>query len=369
MLLSLIKISRSNLSTFWIIASLYSIVFNLYIILSYPSFYIGKISLNQLTYLPISTILIFAHFLYIILTQKKLKLISSSNNINFLLLFVCSTTIFSLLNFSNFTLWYFGGVIFLINLINSQINISKIQNAIWLLTFILSLIGISQFILQHDLNLQLIGENNLNLLHKGIAKFKPFLSENWIIRSYSLFPHPNIFAAFISLSILTTNLKIKHNLFQYLGILSSFSISGFLSTLPNLKVNKYLISSFLGLFVIILLIRNPILNSQNITERLTQFINIFHNPFALKPWEVQPIHNIFALSFLKFTPIHTALLIKLLKDIYKKSTPLFYTIFILGFFDHYILTNHSIFYLLILTIFMLFQNSEHSHSKNPLPTS
>lgn len=376
MLLSLIKLKHKHLQKFWIGLSIILIPLNLYFILDLPSFFLGKINLSQITILPLASIVFFLHFLFNLTTKTNLRFTSKQPIINWLILYLTFTTIFSLFSFSNNTLWYFSGLIFCLNLINTPSKYLPSKNLIWSTTFTISLIAIFQFILQQDLNLQFIGEISYNLQTKGISKFTPPFFTTEIIRSYSIFAHPNIFAAYLSLNLLNTNFPFKNNLIQYLGILTSFSISGITSTLSQFdyKKNKYIffIISFAILSLIIL--RNPIQNHQNISERLQQILAIIYNPNSLKPWEIQPIHNIILLSLFKFGPIHTATLLKLGYEIYLQNHRFFYPILILSLFDHYLLTNPCLYFLTIFTVIIFvkqnkgLKKSENDLSKNQQPT-
>lgn len=60
-------------------------------------------------------------------------------------------------------------------------------------------IGISQFILQKSIGLQILGESDIASTIAGVAKFE--LAGGKIIRAYGTFPHPNLFAAFLLLTL------------------------------------------------------------------------------------------------------------------------------------------------------------------------
>jgi hypothetical protein len=62
-----------------------------------------------------------------------------------------------------------------------------------------SLIGILQFISQRSLGLFWLGESHISPNIPGVAKL--LFNEHTFIRSYGLFPHPNIFAGFLLTSI------------------------------------------------------------------------------------------------------------------------------------------------------------------------
>jgi O-antigen ligase len=60
-------------------------------------------------------------------------------------------------------------------------------------------LGMGQFLLQHDLGLQLLGEPVLVPDILGVAKID--IGGTKIVRAYGLYPHPNILAAFLVLSL------------------------------------------------------------------------------------------------------------------------------------------------------------------------
>jgi hypothetical protein len=62
-----------------------------------------------------------------------------------------------------------------------------------------SIIGILQFITQRSIGLYWLGESHISQVMPGVAKI--ILNGHTLIRSYGLFPHPNIFAGFLLLSI------------------------------------------------------------------------------------------------------------------------------------------------------------------------
>ena len=91
-------------------------------------------------------------------------------------------------------------IIFYILLVN---KILPIRDLIKLLVFTMgfqAIIGILQFSFQSDLGLSFLGENLLNKYNPQVAKF--FYKETAILRSYGTFPHPNIFSAYLLISVL-----------------------------------------------------------------------------------------------------------------------------------------------------------------------
>jgi hypothetical protein len=70
-----------------------------------------------------------------------------------------------------------------------------------------SLIGIIQFLIQHSIGIFLLKESLISPDIAGVAKF--IINGHKYIRSYGLFPHPNILAGFLLFSIITTLLYKK----------------------------------------------------------------------------------------------------------------------------------------------------------------
>lgn len=64
-----------------------------------------------------------------------------------------------------------------------------------------SMIGFGQFVLQRDLGLAVFGESVLSPLNRDVAR--TFIEGGRLLRAYGTFPHPNILAAFLVLSLLS----------------------------------------------------------------------------------------------------------------------------------------------------------------------
>lgn len=62
-----------------------------------------------------------------------------------------------------------------------------------------SIIGITQFLIQHSLGLAILGENVLSPALPGVAKFE-FAGQK-IIRAYGTLPHPNVLAALLVVAL------------------------------------------------------------------------------------------------------------------------------------------------------------------------
>lgn len=82
-------------------------------------------------------------------------------------------------------------------------NILNIVSVTFILSgFIQSIIAIGQFISQSSLQLTFLWESQFSGLQAGVAKV--ILLDQVFIRSYGLFPHPNILAAFLAVTIILT---------------------------------------------------------------------------------------------------------------------------------------------------------------------
>jgi hypothetical protein len=98
----------------------------------------------------------------------------------------------------------------------SRISLSDVTNSVkhlkscetflchtfWLIFgmgFILAILGLFQFAIQHSIGLFLIKESHISRALPGVAKISLF--GKTYLRSYSLFPHPNVFGGFLVMSI------------------------------------------------------------------------------------------------------------------------------------------------------------------------
>lgn len=97
----------------------------------------------------------------------------------------------------------------LVFLSKQWINLMKCStwnNVQWIATFFIfmgifqSIIAILQFFYQKSLGLTFLGETSFSLYDLGIAKI--YIYGDIFIRSYGLFPHPNILAGFLVISLL-----------------------------------------------------------------------------------------------------------------------------------------------------------------------
>ena len=279
---------------------------------------------------------------------------------------------------------------------------------------LISLIGIGQYFLQHSVGLQIIGEPVLTQDIKGIAKFA--FGDQFFIRAYGTFAHPNIFAGylllgiFLSLNFLRQKLrKLQKILLAYvfvilfLALILTFSRSGLLALVAGLVVyfypkfdKKYLWRILVGLMCLGLvsllfefpqLIFQRIFDSQGISERflfydiswkmfldhpfgvgIGNFTSLMQNYSVteLQPWNYQPVHNLFFLIVNEVGLLGLGLFMMLIWEIFKnskdsKNRSLLSVLLVLAFFDHYFLSIYQGQALLILYLATL----DYSRSKSP----
>lgn len=368
-----------------------------------------------------------AFFVDIILNKKKLNLGNPLIAI-FILSFIVLAQI-SLISSSKIPLISLFGVLeliifflFYILLIQKYLKISEVINLIIFTALFQSLLAILQFQFQKSLSLGLLGEPFLSPTQSGIAKI--IQNGHAYIRGYGTYQHPNILAGLLIVSSLLTSYLFfyKKNffmiliwLFQFLGILATFSRSAILSLilvsifLMVLHLKKKLINKKTALFVSIIL-SIILLFSLMIVTFSTQFKDIFSqksvkeriaqnrvalsiiekNPFGvgyqnylsaldnyqseqpLSPWDLQPVHNLFLL-FISELGIHAVILFLILlffiskailnqyhyfqnqkKLLYQNTIiAILASIFVIIQFDHYFYTSFQAKLLLIIVLFLV----------------
>ncbi len=301
----------------------------------------------NLTFTEVLLYLVTIFFLISSYLEKK-KITYGEKSFFLVLLIIISTFLLSLLN-SDFndaklklllSIKLFDILIFYILIVNKILAIKELITVLVFSMGFQAIIGILQFSLQSDLNLTFLGENILNKFNPQVAKF--YYQETAILRSYGTFPHPNIFGAYLLISILLLlviwkELKIYKKyplLFLILtAILLTFSRSTILASLISLFVllywylNELKIKNRLRFLIIFGLLLSQILflwtyrilstfTDNSISERLegykdaisiflkyptgvgfnlsTQYLDISTLKNYL-PWEYQPPHNIYLL--------------------------------------------------------------------------
>lgn len=299
-------------------------------------------------------------------------------------------SLFYLLRLLEFILLYFA-------IINSSLNFKKLFYVFLGVMFFVALIGIFQYLLQHSLGLNFIGEPVVSNSMKAVAKIDIF--EETFLRAYGTFSHPNIFAGYLIFAVLLSlhffrkSKQKEQFLFGLLiaifltTLLLTFSRSGFLAilaalflyyVLSGIKISfKYLLLFFsLILFLIVLFDLSALLLARIFVDDQTSFVersqllsiskNVFlANPWGvgfgnfteimqfyafdkLAPWNFQPVHNIYLLilnelgflGLLAFLALFAYLFLFLFKN--RKKSDFAYdllafwiVIFVVGLFDHY----------------------------------
>lgn len=220
-----------------------------------------------------------------------------------------------------------------------------------LFSLFVSIVGIVQFALQSFIGLgHYFGESSLSSLNFGIAKVSDNLGLVFL-RPYSLFPHPNIFSAFLFTALIIQiclilkekwlyNYRLAYaSLFTLIFTLFlTFSRSGLLAFFISLScivafslINKGEFSSKIKAFTVIaiaIVLSSAILwplyqnrvnsNDESVINRISYnkigYLMLKSNPIVgfgpgdsllhmqqfsekkLETWEIQPIHNYFLLS-------------------------------------------------------------------------
>ncbi len=305
-------------------------------------------------------------------------------------------SLFYLLRICEFLLLYF---LFL----NRVILLDKVLKLMIFVLVFVSLIGISQYILQHSLGLTFIGEPVVSAEMLGAAKIAIFDSE--VLRAYGTFPHPNIFAGYLVFGVLAALYLVKKAkgikrsyLFLALGIfclalILTFSRSAFLAlfaalvlyyVISNIKISlKYILLSLaLVVFFVLLLDLSSVLSTRIFVgdtagslER-SQFLDISKEMFVdkpfgvgignftyvmqdyssskLLPWKFQPVHNMYLLvlnelgmqGLLVFAWFLVSLLLFLTQKLKDRGLShfllaLYLGIFVIGVFDHYLFSIYQ----------------------------
>lgn len=173
---------------YWILGG--TIVYNIRILIL--EYYInGRPNYFLTEYLNFSDILIVIIIFFNIFKLKKVNLLNPFISIIFIILFgqVFNDT-YPLLSF--YQILRLLGIVYLGTYLINTKKIIYILNGFFIALFSQVFILITQFILQKNLNLPIITESVFNRDMVGIAKLN--FGDNFLIRGYGTFPHPNILA-------------------------------------------------------------------------------------------------------------------------------------------------------------------------------
>ncbi|MDP2632776.1 MAG: O-antigen ligase family protein [Candidatus Curtissbacteria bacterium] len=242
---------------------------------------------------------------------------------------------------------------------------------------------LAQFLLQRSLNLQFIGERAFDATTPTIAHSQFFGTQ--FLRPYGTFPHPNVTAAFLSLSLII--LARKNNLYLLLPLLAvavTFSRAAILVLIGALiastkKIEYFLLEIFLTAIAAFVLTRQ-LLESQlsSAAERIlliqaaldialkNPLFGIGSNNFILELSKfdltslaetrlLQPVHNVFLLIATENGIIGLLLFAAVLFVVAgsvnsKTKAILFIALLIYATVDHFLWTLHQGRMLFFLTI-------------------
>lgn len=258
---------------------------------------------------------------------------------------------------------------------NSHLFISLFKKLFPLVVTFYSSLGIAQFVLQRHLGglFYFLGERPLTFYLANIAKIHlPFLGLS--IRTYSTFPHPNAFAGFLLVSLMFLGIFKTKPRFFYLpvvALITTFSRSAFVALIFS-GLLKFWSLLLLPLFIIgspesfagrLILIKNSVFV---ILKHPLLGIGLGTYPF-LSNLNFQPVHNIFLLLVselgILFFIFILCLLIKFLKsDVTSRYIPILLPVIITGSLDHYWITSHQNFILLIILLFLIKFDKHEQHT-------
>jgi len=256
---------------------------------------------------------------------------------------------------------------------NIKYQISKLYLPLTLAVTGEAILALAQFIKGQTLGFWILGERSFTISTPAIAKFDFYGRE--FLRPYGTFPHPNVLAGFLVISIVILSGRLRMTLVKVavilaiVGILLTVSrtaiVAGLISSLVLVK-NKIRILIIIGVVILlpVLFTRfSSLINYDNLTfirrEELSKAALIlwFKSPLfgvglnnfipagsdlllAGPSRFLQPVHNILLLSLSETGIIGLIGLLSLIgyPILRRKLLLIWATIFFLGLFDHYFLT-------------------------------
>ncbi|MBT6143320.1 hypothetical protein HOH51_02280 [bacterium] len=327
-------LEKKNKLTIFFGITLGLLTFNKFIVISNPSFYLGKFNYFQAGKINLFAIFALLSSLLIISllknaqSQSTLDSLANQGNQRLKLLVLAFLTL-SLLN-----------PIFLLNipitLAVCKLGTKQLQivKKILLYFIILQLVvGALQMLLASSLGLQLLGESQVSTQIPG-SSYINFYGYK-ILRGYGTFAHPNIFGAYLALCAL------EYKFLSYF-IPVSLSISAAVANLASHSKNSLKKLKYWLPLVLILILKNPLLNLSSYSQRLQELSAPLANleTSSLKPWLDTPTHNIFIES-LQTNPIFSVALVLILYVLYKHDKKLAVFMLVLGCFDHYLISSNQ----------------------------
>lgn len=224
--------------------------------------------------------------------------------------------------------------------VNKVVSLNKIINVFIATVSLQAIFAITQYLVQGSIGLGFLGESIISSAVYGAAKINLFYDT--IVRPYGTFPHSNILAGYLVISVLLTFYKVVNKeqlayplLFLQVGALVlTFSRTAFIAliigwfiwiSVKNTKIPYkliFLVITLLILFVVIFNLENLIMNRvlfsdmSALSERVFYFniskamlvlmpfgvglgnFTLMMQEFSktkLAPWDFQPVHNIYML--------------------------------------------------------------------------
>jgi oligosaccharide repeat unit polymerase len=258
-------------------------------------------------------------------------------------------------------------------------------------------IGIFQYLFQESLGLRFLGEPVINSDKLGVAKVG--LSDGNFLRVYGTFPHPNIFAGYLSFAIffiiycfrdakvlfslllmicliaLVLTFSRSAILALFIGLFLYYAVSNVKITWKNVLFGVVFVMFFMVVFDLysVLIDRLLVGDHNALSERslyysaskkmfldnifgvgLGNFTSVMQQYMSMKlqPWLVQPVHNIFLLMFNEvgllggfgFIGILAFFFSRLVKRKSRFSyilMSIWAVIIVIGMFDHYFVSLYQ----------------------------
>jgi hypothetical protein len=258
--------------------------------------------------------------------------------------------------------------------------------------------GITQFVVQDNLNLYLLGESRISPDSDGVAKFN--FNDEKLIRSYGPFVHSNNYSGVLLLGLLLFALAFRRlrfgaEVYLYpvyvliLGLILSFSRSSYIGAillfaLMIFSVQKLLKPMVVLVILITVVVLSPLLTSRFVDpedvavnerlmgvywawsligersylvadglsykERLQQHLSDSAIPY--KHWQIDYVHSVPLLVLVQIGIVPTILIGSLLLwttiKLYGRKSIWIMPILPLIFFDHYLLTDSASLVYLVL---------------------
>ncbi len=303
------------------------------------------------------------------------------------LVFSCAVLLACLISvlssFDNFValVYFFRVIEFLVFSWLIVLNVLPVKKVLYIFIFLLgglALLGILQFVLQHSIGLHFLGEPVISVAQPGVAKVEIFGHQ--LLRAYGTFSHPNVFGGYLVMAILGVfylkSIRFRKILISIclLALILTFSRSALLALLlfvffkSNLRFKFLYVGIFLFCFFVLFFDFSELAVSERLEYMRISKEMFFSYPFGvgggnftfvmpqfsslvLMPWQLQPVHNIFLLFLNEWGIVGFLLIIgaviNCISAVWKKHQNLqnigamMVLIFILGMFDHYLISLYQ----------------------------